>query len=716
MRDLIIVESPTKAKTLARFLGSKYQIVATMGHIRDLPKNSIGIDIKKHYQPKYIIPTRSRKSVKILKEKIKKAKQIWLATDFDREGEAIAWHVVEIISPKIEPKRITFHEITKPAILKSLKHPRQIDQKLVSSQQTRRILDRLVGYNLSPFLWRKITSGLSAGRVQSAAVRLVYDREKEINSFKATEFWQILANLSKKNKIKENFKAGLVEIDGKKFDKMTIGKRKADNIQKELKSAKYRVKNLETKNEKRYPAPPYVTSTLQQDASRKLGFSAKKTMMIAQQLYEGIKISGKGRVGLITYMRTDSVQISKKAQKDALKVIEQVYGQKYVPETPRIFKTRSKLAQEAHEAIRPTYPEIEPKKITQDLSLDQNQLYGLIWKRFIASQMREAEFAVTIVEIAAKKYIFRAKGEQIIFIGFLKAYSVPVIFTLPVMKIGEELNLIELISEQKFTEPPARFTEAELIKALEKNGIGRPSTYAPVITTIQDRRYVVKKGKYFYLEELGEMVTKLLKKHFPKIVDIDFTADMEKDLDKIAMGKKESEAFLDKFWLDFSANLKNKEKEVKKKDLITQTTDEKCEKCGKPMEIKYGRFGKFLSCTGFPDCKFSKPLVETGSVHQDKKISNEKCEKCGADMVIKESRFGQFLACSKYPKCKFTKSIIKKIGLTCPECGKGDIIERRTKKGKVFWGCSQYPKCKWASWEFPDKQKLESQKLKSEEK
>ncbi len=706
MKNLIIVESPTKAKTLARFLGSDYKTIATMGHIRDLPKKKLGIDIKKDFKSQYEIPYRAKKSVKLLKEQIGKAENVWLATDYDREGEAIAWHVVQVAKPKTQAKRVTFHEITKSAILEAIKNPKKIDQKLVEAQQARRTLDRLVGYKLSPFLWKKITYGLSAGRVQSVTVRLVYEKEQEIRKFKTQEYWKILAELSKRGKAKENFKALLVAIDGKEFDKLELSQKKAKNILKDLKEAQYKVANLETKEDKRYPAPPLVTSTMQQEASYKLGFSAKKIMIVAQQLYEGVKIAAeKGRTGLITYHRTDSTQVSTKAQWAAQKAIKELFGKKYALEKPRQYKTRAKGAQEAHEAVRPTIPSLEPEKIKKDLAPDLFALYSLIWRRFLASQMREAIFEVTIVEVKAKKYLFRAKGERIKFLGFLKVYGAPKVFELPDLKVDEILDLLDLISEQKATEPPQRYTEATLIKALEREGVGRPSTYAPIISTIQDRNYVVKKGKYFYPEELGEVVTRLLKKNFPKIVDIKFTAKMENDLDDIAEGKLKRLKFLKEFWTDFEKNLKQKEKEVKKKDVILEKVEEKCPECGKELEVKFGKFGKFLSCTGYPKCKFSKPQVNTGSKKADKKIeekvSGQKCKKCGGKMLIKESRFGPFLACSKYPKCKFTKSIIQKIGKSCPECKKGDIIERRTKAGKVFWGCSKYPKCKWATWEDP---------------
>ncbi len=710
MENLIIVESPTKAKTLARFLGSQYKTIATMGHIRDLPKKSLGIDIKKDFKPEYVIPYKAKKSVKLLKEQIKDAKNLWLATDYDREGEAIAWHVIQVAKPKTQAKRITFHEITKSAILEAIKNPKKIDKKLVEAQQARRVLDRLVGYKLSPFLWKKITYGLSAGRVQSVTVRLVYEREQEIRNFKVQEYWRIIAKLkTKKEKEKTGeFKALLVAINDKEFDKLEISKRKAGNILKDLKDARYKVKNLEIKEDKRYPAPPFITSTMQQEASFKLGFSAKKTMMIAQQLYEGVKIAAeKGRTGLITYHRTDSTQVSTKAQFAARKVIKELFGKKYTLEKPRQYKTRVKGAQEAHEAVRPTIPTFLPEKIEKDLAPDQFVLYDLIWRRFLTSQMREAIFEVTIADVIAKKYLFRAKGERVKFLGFLKVYKVPKVFTLPDLKIGELLDLLDLISEQKSTEPPQRYTEATLIKALEREGVGRPSTYAPIISTIQDRDYVVKKSKYFYPQELGELVTKLLKKNFPNIVDIKFTAKMEDDLDDIAKGKLEKIKFLKEFWKDFEKNLKQKEKEVKKKDVIAEKVEERCPECKKSLEIKFGKFGKFLSCTGYPKCKFSRPVVDTGSKRADKKIekkvSSQVCKKCGAGMVVKESKFGPFLACSKYPKCKFTKSIVKKIGISCPECKKGDIIERRTKAGKVFWGCSKYPKCKWATWEDPRK-------------
>ena len=707
MKNLIIVESPTKAKTLARFLGREYNTIATMGHIRDLPKKKLGVKISSNFKPFYIIPFKSKKAVKNIKAAIENAQNLYLATDYDREGEAIAWHVVQVTKPKIEPHRITFHEITKSAILKALKNPKKIDQKLVSAQQTRRVLDRLVGYKLSPFLWRKIAYGLSAGRVQSSTLRLIVDKENEIKNFTTEEYWQIIVELSKKNKPKENFKALLVEIDDKKLEKFDITKRKANKIIKNLKNAAYKVKNLEIVEEKRYPAPPYITSTLQQEAAQKLKFPSRKTMQIAQQLYEGIKIAKKGSTGLITYMRTDSTQVSSKAQKEAKAVIEKIFGAKYALDEPRKYRRKVKLAQEAHEAIRPTYSNLIPEKIKKDLNRDQYLLYNLIWKKFIASQMKEAIFETTTVDVKAKKYLFRAKGERIKFDGFLKIYkNLPEVFTLPKLTKNEILDLLDLVAEQKFTEPPRRYSEATLIKALEREGIGRPSTYAPIISTIQQRDYTVKKGGYFYPQNLGEVVIKLLKTNFPKIVDLKFTAKMEKDLDDIAIGKKESLSFLKEFWSDFEKNLKIKEKEVKKEDLIKEEVDEKCPECSKKLEVKFGRYGKFLSCTGFPDCKFSKPFINTGSKRADKKIeseiSDEKCEKCDAEMIIKESKFGQFLACSKYPKCKFTKSIIKKVGKTCPECEKGDIIERRTRGGKVFWGCSKYPKCKWATWENPN--------------
>ncbi len=731
-KNLIIVESPTKAKTLARFLGSDYKTLATMGHIRDLPKKKLGIDIEKDFKPQYTIPYRAKKSVKLLKEQIGKAENIWLATDYDREGEAIAWHVIQVAKPKTQAKRVTFHEITKSAILEAIENPKKIDQKLVEAQQARRTLDRLVGYKLSPFLWKKITYGLSAGRVQSVTVRLVYDREQEIRKFKTQKYWQITAELSKKRdkkverseipigNIGKKFRASLVAINGKEFDKLELSQKKAKNVLKDLKGAQYKVANLETRKDKRYPAPPFVTSTMQQEASYKLGFSAKKTMIVAQQLYEGVKIvAEKGRTGLITYHRTDSTKVSVKAQFVAQKVIQELFGKKYTLEKPRQYKTQAKGAQEAHEAVRPTIPSLEPGKIKKDLAPDQFALYDLIWCRFIASQMREAIFEVTIVEVRAKEYLFRAKGERVKFLGFLKVYGKPRVFELPELKVNEGLNLLDLISKQKSTEPPQRYTEATLIKALEREGVGRPSTYAPIISTIQDRNYVVKKGKYFYPEELGEVVTKLLKKNFPKIVDIKFTAKMENDLDDIAEGKLERVKFLKEFWIDFEKNLKQKEKEVKKKDVIAEKVKEKCPECGKKLEVKFGKFGKFLSCMDYPKCKFSKPQVDTGSKMADKKIeekvSGQKCKKCGAKMLAKESKFGPFLACSKYPKCKFTKSIVRKIGKSCPECKKGDIIERRTKAGKVFWGCSKYPKCKWATWEDPIKIEPKAKEIKNEQ-
>jgi len=707
--NLVIVESPAKAKTIEKYLGHDYKVLASFGHVRDLPTKKIGVDVKDNFKPTYEIPAKARKTIKALKEAMAKADQIYLATDYDREGEAIGWHIVQALKPKQKPQRITFTEITKPAILDAVKHPREIDLHLVDAQQARRVLDRLVGYKLSPFLWRKITQGLSAGRVQSVALRLIVEREREIEAFKKDEYWSIEADLSDG---KSMFKALLAEKDGKKIGKLDIKSEKdAKAILDELKNASYKVEDVATSDKKRYPAPPFMTSTLQQDAAAKLGFSTKQTMRAAQSLYED---------GLITYMRTDSLNIAPVAAKAAAEALTQEFGEKYALTTPRFFKTKSRGAQEAHEAIRPTNPSVKSDKISDR---PQARLYDLIRKRFLASQAADAEIEETAAKISANKYNFNATGSKIVFDGFLKIYNSARISAerssygvnddnqktqkLPELKKGDELKLEKLEKIQHFTEPPARYSEGTLVKELEKRGIGRPSTYAPTISTIIDRGYVEKVEARLTPLDIGLRVNDLLVEHFPQIVDFDFTAKMEEELDEVAEGKIAWQPVIKEFYEPFAQILKEKMETVEKNNIIEET-DEKCPDCGKNLIIKLGRFGKFYACGGYPDCKFTKPFLDESQRAQQEKIEaglkDEKCPKCGGPMVLKEARFGPFLACSKYPECKSTKNITIAADVPCPNCGE-KLLQRRTRKGKIFWGCSGYPKCKTAFWDEPTSEK-----------
>ena len=717
MSKLVIVESPTKAKTIAQYLGKDFLIKSSYGHIRDLPKSELGVDTERDFKPRYVIPTKVRKTVSNLKKRAQKAKEIILATDEDREGEAIAWHLTYALKiPKEKTKRIVFHEITKKAIQKAFKNPRKIDIDLVDAQQARRVLDRLVGYKLSPFLWEKIYYGLSAGRVQSVALRLIVDKEREIKAFKPQEYWTIEAELKKTQD--GTFITKLIKQDGKAIPKLGIkNKKQADEMVKNLKGATYKVLDIKKTEKKRSPFAPFTTSTLQQEAARRLGFTAKQTMMFAQQLYEGIEIEGKSQ-GLITYMRTDSVTLAKDFLGQAQKFIKEKYGPKYSLAKPKIYRTKSKLAQEAHEAVRPTSPEQTPESTKQYLNKNQYKLYTLVWQRTIASQMAEAVIDSLTYDITTsaksgsapggKNYIFRALGSTIKFDGFLKVYGLPFKETiLPPLEVDEILELIKLISSQHFTQPPPRYTEATLVKTLEQNGIGRPSTYALIISTIQERGYVEKKERKFYPKEIGILVNDLLVKHFPEIVDIKFTAHMEEDLDKIAQDKIEWVSVVREFYEPFAKHLEKKEKEVKKEEVAHEKTKEKCPKCGAPLIIKWGRFGKFLACSKFPECKYSRPLPEEEEELKklQEEYKKEKCEKCGAPLTVKRGKYGYFLACSKYPECNFTKPILKKVGVKCPKCKKGDIIEKKSKKGRLFYACSQYPKCKFALWQRPTGEK-----------
>lgn len=706
MKKLVIVESPTKAKTISKFLGKDYIIKSSFGHLRDLPKSKIGIDIEHGFEPHYIVSRDKTKTVKELKAAAKKVDEILFATDEDREGEAISWHLTHIldIDPK-KAKRITFHEITKTAILHAIDNPRKLDLRLVDAQQARRILDRLVGYNLSPFLWRKVTKGLSAGRVQSVAVRLVVEREREIKAFKADEYWSLEGVFANKNN--EEFLAKLNSINGKKLDKLDIKDQAfADEIIKALQKTLYQITAIEKKQTSRSPLAPFTTSTLQQEANHTLGFSAKQTMRLAQQLYEGVEIGNEGQVGLITYMRTDAVNLSEKFLGDANNLIGEKFGKEYQIDKPRVFKNKSKGAQEAHEAIRPTEAARMPDDIQDFLDRNQYKLYNLIWRRAVATQMATAELNSVTVDIESEnKYNFHATGQSIVFDGFLKLFPDKSKETiLPDLNEGEKVECKELRPEQHFTEPPARYSDATLVKILEEYGIGRPSTYAPTIATIEDRGYIERdERKRLAPKEIAYLVNDLLVEHFPQIVDYEFTALMEENLDAIARGEKDWQPIISSFYHPFKENLDAKDEQLDKKDITEEKSDEICDKCSKPMIIKFGRFGKFLACTGYPECKNTKPLPgDTRGAAAAPVPTDEKCPNCGEPMMRRMGRFGAFLGCSAYPKCKTIKSIDVKLNMKCPKCGTGDVVERRSKRGKVFYGCNNYPNCDFAVWNKPN--------------
>ena len=713
-RDLVVVESPTKARTLERMLGPRYKVEASFGHIRDLPKSKLGVDLKT-FEPEYIVPEDSEKQARLLRREAKSAPHVWLATDLDREGEAIAWHLADIINvPKSKLKRVTFHEITPAAIQQAFKHPREIDQDLVNAQQARRVVDRLVGYTMSPLLWKKIRYGLSAGRVQSVALRLIVDREREIQAFVAQEYWTLEAALE--DHAGHTFTAEVIQHKGHKLEVHDGGT--AEKHRAALADARYTVKSVDTRESSRNAAPPFTTSTLQQEASRKLGYSVKRTMVLAQQLYEGVSL-GEAPVGLITYMRTDSLHVAEGALRQAHDVIASEFGVPYALERPRHYKTRSKGAQEAHEAIRPTDLARTPDRVKRFLKPDQLKLYTLIWQRTIASQMASARFENTRLDVDAAGYVLRANGRKVLFDGFLRAYfessdePEKEISPLPDVAAGEELKLLGLDASQHFTQPPARFTEASLVKTLEEHGIGRPSTYAPTISTLIDRKYVHKDARALVPEDVGFVVTDFLREHFPDIVDTGFTARMEEDLDKIASGTVEWAPVVRQFFTPFSKRVEEKTKSVKKSDVTEEPTDRICPKCGRPVVIKLGRYGRFYSCTGFAKgkkgqpvppgaCDYSEPL-EGQREPQLEIIEGEMCPECGKPLARRRGRFGPFIGCTGYPDCKYIKKTQQKTGVTCPECGKGELVRRRGRGRSMFYGCERYPECTFTARELPGK-------------
>ena len=658
LKTLVIVESPAKAKTIEKYLGKKFMVRASMGHVVDLPKSQFGVDIPNGFKPKYITIRGKGKIIQELKDSVKKAGNVLLATDPDREGEAISWHLANSLDLKPgQLNRIEFHEITKKAIESSIKHPRKIDLDRVNAQQARRILDRIVGYELSPLLWKKVRRGLSAGRVQSVAVRIVCEREQEIQDFKPEEYWSITGNFITAKK--ESFTAKLATIGKKKLN--VTNAKDAKQIESDIKKNQFEVSEVKKKERLRFPAPPFTTSSLQQEAARKHGFGPRKTMMIAQQLYEGLEIGEAGVEGLITYMRTDSVRVAEEAQTLAREVIKERYGVNFLPETAPVYKTKTAGAQEAHEAIRPTNATRNPESLKAYLNKDQFRIYQLIWSRFVASQMKPALFDTVAADIRGGDYVFRANGNILKFPGFLGVYqegkddeTPEEEAQLPELKERDGVQLVKVDPKQHFTQPPPRYTEATLIKMLEEKGIGRPSTYAPTIDTILKRNYVLMEEKRLKPTDLGQVVVDLLKQKFPEVVDYDFTADMEEKLDKIAEGDIDWVKVLAEFYDPFSVEVKTALQDVERIELPQEESDVICEKCGRKMVYKYGRFGKFLACPAYPECKNTKPVR-------------------------------------------------KEMGVSCPKCGTGQITERKSKKGRFFYGCNQYPTCDFVSWERPFK-------------
>ena len=731
-KHLVIVESPAKARTLSAILGPDYDIHASVGHVRDLPKSSLGVDIESGFAPRYLIPKEKRQVVRDIRKAAENADQIYLATDPDREGEAISWHLVEAAELQDRPhQRVVFHEITTEAVREAFRHPRPIDYRLVDAQQARRVLDRLVGYTISPLLWKKIRRGLSAGRVQSVALRMVVEREREIKSFVPQEYWTIDVDLAKAEEAGEAFTTRLVGLVGKKKAKIS-DRQEADRLTALLRPAAHRVADVKRKPQSRRPAPPFTTSTLQQEASRRFGFTARRTMAVAQQLYEGLELKGQGQAGLITYMRTDSTNIAESAKGEARAYITRRFGGDFVPATARTYRTKGKRAQEAHEAVRPTSVTREPGSFRDVLNRDQLRLYTLIWQRFVACQMADAIFDLTTVDVEAQpadgsdRLLLRASKSVVRFPGYRQLYEEirddgaeeeAKEDSLPSLETGDALRLADVRpsapaspdaqagagqaeapsgpvrADQHFTEPPPRYTEATLVKALEENGIGRPSTYAPILSTIQGRGYVQREGRALVPQELGFVVNDMLIEHFPKVFDVSFTAEMEEELDEVARGERPWEPVVRQFYDPLEVALQAAASAPR----VEELTDQTCEKCGRFMLARWGRFGRFLACSGFPECRSTRPLDgEEGGPEP----TDETCDLCGSSMTLRTGRYGKFIACSRYPECKGTKKVLTKIGVTCPKCS-SDIVEKKTKRRRVFYGCATYPKCDFTSWPRP---------------
>lgn len=713
MVNLVIVESPTKIAPIKKYLGSNYKVIASKGHVRDLPKSSFGVDIDNNFEPHYINIRGKGDVIKEIRKEAKAAKKIYLATDPDREGEAIAWHLATTLGIPVEKTlRVSFNEITPTAVKASIKEPRNVDMNLVNAQQARRILDRIVGYKLSPFLWKNIKSGLSAGRVQSAATRIIVDREDEIRAFKPEEYWTIDAFLVSDDKVFP------VHFYGDKQGKIKISdEQEATHILSQMEGKEFRANAVKRSKRKKLPMPPFTTSTLQQEGSKKLNFQSSRVMRVAQELYEGIHIGSElgGTQGLITYMRTDSQRVSVDAQNETLALIREKYGERFCPKTPRVYKSRAG-AQDAHEAIRPVRVSIEPQMIKKYLTSDQYRLYKLIWDRFVASQMEAAELDTVNAEFVCGDYIFKASGYSVSFRGYMAVYEETEEentaaadeirevrdIRLPDIHEGQMLASEKNEPTRHFTEAPPRYNEASLIKFLEEKGIGRPGTYAPTISTILARNYVTKENKAFVPTSLGEVMIRIMKENFSDIVDYQFTADVENDLDNIEKGKRPLDLVLADFWEDFSKELAEAEKQIDKisVEVPVEETDIVCEKCGAKMIVKSGRFGKFAACPNYPICRNTKPL---GTKEQTEKveIADFKCEKCGGDMILKKGPYGDFYACANYPTCKFTKQKTEALDVPCPRCGSA-ILKRYGRGGKsLFYSCERYPSCDFSTWDLP---------------
>ena len=718
--NLVIVESPAKAKTIKKYLGKDFEVLASYGHVRDLVPKEGAVDPDHDFAMKYQVIDRNDKHIKAIAQKLKQADALYLATDPDREGEAISWHLYEILKKRglLKDKpvyRVVFNEITKKAVQEAIAHPRELSMDLVNAQQARRALDYLVGFNLSPLLWKKVRRGLSAGRVQSPALRMIVEREEEIERFQPREYWTIEADAKKDD---QPFTAKLIRYRGDKVEQFTITEekqaREAEKTLLEAAGGTLRVVRVEKKQRRRNPAAPFTTSTLQQEASRKLGFTTNRTMRIAQQLYEGVDI-GEGAVGLITYMRTDSVNLADEAVAEIRDYIAETYGAKQVPEKPRVFKTKSKNAQEAHEAIRPTSIHRHPKEIAKYLTPEQAKLYELIWKRTLASQMVHATLNTVTADLAAgsEENLFRATGSTVVDPGFMAVYQEgrddakrakeAEEKMLPSLAEGEEVALVAIRPEQHFTEPPPRYSEASLVKALEEHGIGRPSTYASIISTLQDRGYAELEKKRFHPTDVGRVVNKFLTDYFTRYVDYDFTAKLEDELDAVSRGEEEWVPLLRRFWKPFKEQVDHTQENVKRSDVTQEKLDEKCPKCGQPLSIRLGRHGRFIGCTGYPECDYTRDLNQDKAEAEAPQEVGRDCPECGAPLVFKRGRYGKFIGCSAYPKCRYIEPLEKPkdTGVPCPKCGKGTLMQRKSRRGKIFYSCSTYPKCEYAVWNEP---------------
>ncbi len=719
MSALVIVESPAKAKTIEKYLGKGFTVLASYGHVRDLVPKEGAVDPDHDFAMKYSLVERNQRHVQAITKAMKKADELYLATDPDREGEAISWHVSELLKEKklLKDKpvhRVVFHEITKKSIQKAIQEPRELSMDMVDAQQARRALDYLVGFNLSPLLWKKIRRGLSAGRVQSPALRLIVERELEIEAFNSREYWSIEAATKVAD---QSFKAKLTHVDGEKLTQFSVENAESANKIKDdivaVAANKLLVKKLQKKQRKRNPAAPFTTSTLQQEAARKLGFTTKKTMQIAQQLYEGVTI-GSESVGLITYMRTDSVNLANEAVEEIRQLIQSRYGKENLPKDAPVYKTKSKNAQEAHEAIRPSSAARVPEDIRGSLSNDQYKLYLLIWKRVVASQMVHALIDGVSADLTCGKgYVFRATGSTVNKPGFMSVYLEGKDDSkedddnkekmLPPLEEGALIDLLDIIANQHFTEPPPRYGEASLVKSLEEHGIGRPSTYASIISTLQNRDYVELDSKRFYPTDVGRIVNKFLTQHFTNYVDYDFTAKLEDGLDAVSRGETQWLPLMKDFWQPFKALIDDKEVSVQRSDVTQEAIDEKCPECGKQLSIRLGKNGRFIGCTDYPECSYTRNLNEDAASAEPEVVEGRSCPKCESNLIIRTGRYGKFIGCSAYPDCKHMEPLEKPkdTQVVCPDCKKGTILERKSRKGKVFYSCSNYPKCKYALWNEP---------------